>query len=82
MQVQPIRARNEQHPSVKLCQDKVPDPRTDPPGPPVPRARQRGAGLQGPHRDWARLECSREQGSFQSTQERKVEGGKANHELR
>lgn len=41
-------ARRKQCPSVKLCQDKASNPRTDPPGSPVLRTRQRGAGIQGP----------------------------------
>lgn len=45
-------------------------------------ARQRAAGVQGQHSDWARLEGPREQEGFQSMQEREAEGGKANHELR
>lgn len=66
----------------KLCHNKAPDSRTDPPGPPVTRARRRAAGVQGQHSDLARLEDPGEQGVFQSTQQREAEGGKANHELR
>lgn len=62
MQVPWTCAKSKQCPSVKPCQDKAPNPRTDPPGRPVPRARQRSAGVEEPHYDWLRLECCRKIG--------------------